>query len=175
MCAPAHAADQQTGEPSVPLFLVLPDGRTRLAAVAVPNGMALDHDGPTLIVAEMVGRRLTAIDVADDGKLSGRRVFADLGNRKPDGICADSSGAGRFGSPLTSEFVLVQKGGDVADTITMPGTCGLLHAGRHGRQDVVVRYGRSNVGRIPAGRRRGAIEMRHQGDEVSASTARKGS
>jgi sugar lactone lactonase YvrE len=91
---PAHAADQQTGEPSVPLFLVLPDGRTRLAAVAVPNGMALDHDGPTLIVAEMVGRRLTAIDVADDGTLSGRRVFADLGNRKPDGICADSSGAG---------------------------------------------------------------------------------
>jgi sugar lactone lactonase YvrE len=38
-----------------------------------------------------VGGRLTAFDVADDGSLSGRRVWAEgLG---PDGICLDAAGA----------------------------------------------------------------------------------
>jgi sugar lactone lactonase YvrE len=121
---PAHVAGQRTGqvhgEPSVPLFLVTPDGRAEVAAddLAAPNGMALSPDGRTLVVAETLGRRLTAF--ADDGSLSGRRVFADVGNRKPDGICMDSSGAIWFGSPFTSEFVLVREGGEVLETIATP-------------------------------------------------------
>lgn len=123
---PAYVAGQRTGqahgEPSVPLFLVTPDGRAEVAAddLAVPNGMALSPDGRTLVVAETLGRRLTAFDVADDGRLSGRRVFADAGDRKPDGICMDPSGAVWFGSPFTSEFVLIRDGGEVLETIATP-------------------------------------------------------
>jgi sugar lactone lactonase YvrE len=123
----AHVAGQRTGqvhgEPSVPLFLVLPDGQVSVAAedLAIPNGMALSADGGTLVVAETLGRRLTAFDVGTDGSLSRRRVFADTGERKPDGICMDPSGAVWFGSPFTSEFVLVREGGDVLQTIATPG------------------------------------------------------
>ena len=113
---------QVHGEPSVPIFLVTPDGQAVVAAdeLAVPNGMALSPDGRTLVVAETLGRRLTAFDVAEDGTLSGRRVFADVGERKPDGICMDQSGAVWFGSPFTSEYVLVKEGGEVLETIATP-------------------------------------------------------
>jgi sugar lactone lactonase YvrE len=34
-----------------------------------PNGMVITPDGATLIVAETVGRRLTAFDIEPDGAL----------------------------------------------------------------------------------------------------------
>ena len=124
---PAHVAGQRTGqvhgEPSVPLFMVTLEGDVTVMAedLAVPNGMTLNADASMLVVAETLGCRLTAFDVAADGTLSGRRLFADLSGRKPDGICMDQSGAVWFGSPFTSEFVLVQEGGKVQRTIATPG------------------------------------------------------
>jgi sugar lactone lactonase YvrE len=50
-------------------------------------------DNSTLIVAESYGNRLTAFDIATDGSLSNRRVWADLGGGVPDGICLDAEGA----------------------------------------------------------------------------------
>ena len=59
--------------------------------IAFPNGMVVTPDNSTLIVAESFAGRLTAFDIADDGSLSNRRVWADgLG---PDGICLDAEGA----------------------------------------------------------------------------------
>ena len=40
-----------------------------------PNGMVITADRSTLIVAESVGRRLTAFTIGADGKLSDRRHF----------------------------------------------------------------------------------------------------
>ena len=37
--------------------------------------------------------RLTAFSIAGDGSLSDRRVFAQLGEATPDGICLDAEGA----------------------------------------------------------------------------------
>jgi sugar lactone lactonase YvrE len=61
--------------------LVTPDGSARQVAdgVAFPNGMAVTPDNATLILAESYGNRLTAFDIAADGGLSNRRVWADLG------------------------------------------------------------------------------------------------
>src|SRR5262245_31867348 len=42
-----------------------------------PNGMVITPDRKTLIVAESIGRRLTAFTIDDDGALRDRRVFAD--------------------------------------------------------------------------------------------------
>src|SRR5262249_32579253 len=76
------------GSPGV-IALVTPDGAARQVAdgIAFPNGMAVTPDNATLIVAESHGRKLTAFDVGADGSLSHRRVWADLGDGVPDGIC----------------------------------------------------------------------------------------
>jgi sugar lactone lactonase YvrE len=113
----SHIAD-----PTVPLFLVQPDGRVQVVAegLQIPNGIGLTSDGSTLVVAETLGNRLTAFTVAKDGALSGRRLFADVGKRAPDGICLDANGCVWFGSFSTSEFVLVEDGGRVTRVIETP-------------------------------------------------------
>jgi sugar lactone lactonase YvrE len=88
--------------------------------------LAIAPDGKTLIVAETVGRCLTAFDIAADGSLSGRRSFADLaagtiGGAHPDGICVDAEGAVWASSPPTNEFVRVKDGGSVTHRIPVPG------------------------------------------------------
>jgi sugar lactone lactonase YvrE len=74
------------------IALLKPDGSTQQVAdgIAFPNGMAVTPDNLTLIVAESYGKRLTAFDIAADGNLSNRRVWADLGDGVPDGICVDA-------------------------------------------------------------------------------------
>ena len=75
--------------------MVTPDGSARQVADGLwfPNGMAVTADDSTLIVAESYRSRLTAFDIDDDGGLSNRRVWADLGKDAPDGICLDAEGA----------------------------------------------------------------------------------
>jgi sugar lactone lactonase YvrE len=84
------------GGPFVPgvIALVAPDGAVRQVAdgIMFPNGMAITPDNSTLIVAESFAAKLTAFDIAADGSLSNRRVWADLG-KGGDGICIDSEGA----------------------------------------------------------------------------------
>jgi len=77
------------------IALVTPDGAARQVAdgIAFPNGMAVTPDGATLIVAESYGNRLTAFDIAADGDLSNRRIWADLGDGVPDDISLDAEGA----------------------------------------------------------------------------------
>jgi sugar lactone lactonase YvrE len=77
------------------IVLLTPDGSARQVAdgIAFPNGMAVTPDNSTLIVAESYGNRLTAFKIALDGRLSNRRVWADLGGGVPDGICIDAEGA----------------------------------------------------------------------------------
>ncbi|OLB32166.1 MAG: gluconolaconase, partial [Ktedonobacter sp. 13_2_20CM_53_11] len=81
------------------IALVTPDGSTRQVAdgVAFPNGMVVTPDNATLILAESYGKRLTAFDIAADGGLSNRRVWADLGDGAPDGICLDAVNAIWYG------------------------------------------------------------------------------
>jgi len=104
---------------SAALVMVTPDGQARTVAddLLFPNGAVITPDGKTLILAETFGYRLTAFDVADDGTLSGRRIWADLGDVMPDGICLDVQGAIWLGSPLTSEFLRVREGGEITDRI----------------------------------------------------------
>jgi sugar lactone lactonase YvrE len=75
--------------------LVIPDGSARQVAdgIAFPNGMAVRADNSTLIVAESYTKRLTAFDIEASGSLANRRVWADLGDGVPDGICIDAEGA----------------------------------------------------------------------------------
>ncbi len=107
------------GDPPGVLALVTPDGSVRRVAdgISFPNGMAVSPDNATLIVAESFAGRLTAFDVADDGGLSNRRVWADLGDGAPDGICLDAGGAVWYADVPNRRCVRVREGGEVLDTI----------------------------------------------------------
>jgi sugar lactone lactonase YvrE len=76
------------------IAVVTPDGRSRVVAdaVAFPNGMAITPDGATLLVAESFAGRVAAFDVADDGSLDNRRVWAEI-EGGADGVSLDAEGA----------------------------------------------------------------------------------
>lgn len=99
---------------------VEPDtGRAAVVAddLEFPNGMALTADGATLIVAESTARRLTAFDVAEDGTLCRRRIFAEGLDGPPDGICLDDEGGVWAGMTLARRFERIVEGGEVTERI----------------------------------------------------------
>jgi sugar lactone lactonase YvrE len=92
--------------------------------VAFPNGMAVTPDGSTLIVAESYAARLTAFDLAADGSLSNRRVWADLGEgAAPDGICLDADGFVWYADVPNRRCVRVREGGEVLGLIELERGC----------------------------------------------------
>jgi sugar lactone lactonase YvrE len=109
--------DLRAGEAFAPgtIALVTPDRDVRQVAddIHFGNGMAVTTDGATLIVAESYGRRLSAFDIALDGALSGRRVWAELGDGVPDGICLDAEGAVWYADVPNRRCVRVAEGGEV--------------------------------------------------------------
>lgn len=118
------------GAPLKPAELVMvePSGAARVVArdLQFPNGTVITPDGKTLVVGESMGHRLTAFDIATDGTLANRRVWADLGDGVPDGITLDAEGAIWLASPMTHELLRVKQGGQVAERIKreqMPIAC----------------------------------------------------
>jgi sugar lactone lactonase YvrE len=119
--------DFQPGKGNAPgiIALVAADGSVRRVAdgIAFPNGMAVTPDNSTLIIAESFAGRLTAFDIAGDGSLSNRRVWAD--GVGPDGICADAEGAiwtgvGQMGDNLVGR---VREGGEVLERVQLDLPC----------------------------------------------------
>jgi sugar lactone lactonase YvrE len=87
--------------------------------LAFPNGMAVTADNSTLVVAESYGHSLAAFDIDADGGLSGRRVWADLGEGTPDGICLDAEGAAWYADVPGKRCVRVAGGGRVLQTVEL--------------------------------------------------------
>jgi sugar lactone lactonase YvrE len=101
------------------IILVTPGGDARVVAdeLAFPNGTVITPDMGTLIVAESYGARLTAFDIEPDGSLSQRREWAQLEGAVPDGISLDAEGAIWVASPISSEVLRVNEGGEVSRRI----------------------------------------------------------
>ena len=112
------------GGPGI-IALVTPDRSVRLVAdgIAFPNGMAVLPDNNTLIIAESHGKKLTAFEIGVDGTLSNRRVWADLGDGVPDGICLDAEGAIWYADVPNKRCVRVREGGEVLQTINLDRGC----------------------------------------------------
>src|SRR3954454_25212258 len=97
------------------VVLVRPDGSVQRVAegLAFPNGMAVTADNATLIVAESYADCLTAYDIADDGLLSNRRVWAGVPGDHPEGICLDADGAAWLADVGSAHCLRVREGGEV--------------------------------------------------------------
>lgn len=107
------------------IALVTPDGTIRQVAedIAFANGMVVTADDSTLVVAESFGGRLTAFDIAADGSLGNRRVWAEVGG---DGICLDAEGA--IWTPIFSDdgktaCIRIADGGTVLDRVELEMFC----------------------------------------------------
>jgi sugar lactone lactonase YvrE len=107
------------------LACISPSGKVRVAAddMHFPNGSVITPDGKTLIVGETVGFCLTAFDIASDGSLSNRRVWAPTLPRIPDGICLDADGAVWFANPMAAECVRIAEGGEILDVVETGQLC----------------------------------------------------
>ena len=118
-----------------------PDGRVVEAAgdLVFPNGTMITPDGKTLIVGETFAARMTAFDVAADGALSNRRVWAQLPERAvPDGACLDADGAVWVASPTTNDVIRLKEGGEVLDRITAGQGCFACMLGGQDRRTLFV-------------------------------------
>ena len=115
------------------IALVQPDGSASIAAddLAFPNGTVLSPDGRTLYVAETYGARISAFDVAPDGSLSNRRIWASFSDKwfdtiedakrggviLPDGMALDAEGALWMGDAGGRGAVRVAEGGEILDRV----------------------------------------------------------
>jgi sugar lactone lactonase YvrE len=101
--------------------LVTADGTVRQVAgdIAFPNGMTVTADNSTLIVADSYRHQLVGFDIEADGGLSGRRVWADLGNGVPDGISVDAQNAVWYADVPGKKCVRVAEGGKVLQTVEL--------------------------------------------------------
>ncbi len=111
--------------PTAKLARVDPDGAVSVAAsdMHFPNGSVITPDGKTLIVGETLAACLTAFDIAPDGSLSNRRLWASIAPRVPDGIALDADGRIWVANALAPECVLVAEGGGIVEVIETGQNC----------------------------------------------------
>ncbi len=133
----AGIADDRSAYTAV-LARVDPDGAVSIAAddLAFPNGVVTLDGGRTMVVAQTLGLELTAFDVAADGTLSNRRVWASLAEPfvVPDGTSADADGGVWVANALGNEAVRVEEGGAITRrVITSQSTFACAIGGPDGR------------------------------------------
>jgi sugar lactone lactonase YvrE len=112
--------EREEGKPPGVIALVTPDGGVRQVAdgIAFPNGMVVTPDNQTLIIAESMAGKLTAFDIAADGSLSNRRMWAD--SIGADGICLDTEGAVWAQSgPMAHDCVRIGETGQVLEKVEL--------------------------------------------------------
>jgi sugar lactone lactonase YvrE len=143
------------------LARVDPDGSVHAAAdgLVFPNGTVITPDGRTMIVAESFANRLTAFDIGADGSLSNRRLWADLGRRKPDGICLDADGTVWVANPTINECFRVAEGGNILDVIETDNRCFACMLGGPDRRTLFMVTSQYSLAHEAAAQRTGTISV----------------
>lgn len=146
--------------PTTNLVRVDPDGSVHLASAAMhfPNGSVVTPDGKTLIVAETLGMCLTAFDIEPDGGLANRRVWAQVGQRAPDGICLDADGNLWVANALAPECVRFARGGEVLQVVETSQNCYACMLGGADGRDLFMVTAQSSDREAAGAERTGRIE-----------------
>jgi sugar lactone lactonase YvrE len=143
------------------IVCVDPNGRARVVAeeMQFPNGSVITPDGKTLIVAETFAGVLTAFNLKPDGSLGGRRFFAHLGDRQPDGICLDAEGCVWVSCFGQDEFIRVYEGGDIAERVAVPGKRAVAcMLGGEDRKTLFLLTAETTLEELAQGKSKGRIE-----------------
>lgn len=142
------------------LAIVGADGTTRRgpAELDFPNGAVINPEGNRLVIAESYGRRLLSFDIEPDGSLTGRRLFADLDKRVPDGICLDVEGGIWVGDPTNRSVFRVVDGGEVTHHVDLELNCYACALGGEDRRTLYLVTAPTSGRGGAAERREGRIE-----------------
>jgi sugar lactone lactonase YvrE len=143
------------------IVCVDPDGKARVVAdeLAFPNGSVITPDRKTLIVAETFAGVLTSFNLKPDGSLGGRRFFAHLGDRQPDGICLDAEGCVWVSCFGQDEFIRVHEGGDIAERVAVPGKRAVAcMLGGEDRKTLFLLTAETTLEELAQGKSKGRIE-----------------
>jgi len=122
-----------------------------------PNGCVITPDGRTLVVAETLGLRLTAFDIAPDGTLSNRRTWATLGMRAPDGICLDADGHVWIANAIAPECVRVAPGGEIVESVQTDQPCYACMLGGLDRRTLFMMTAPSSMAEVVSTSRQGHV------------------
>ena len=136
------------------------DGTTRSGpdGLDFPNGTVINPEGNRLVIAESYGRRLLSFDIERDGSLTGRHLFADLGERVPDGICLDVEGGIWVGDPANHSVFRVVDGGEITHHIDLELNCYACALGGEDRRTLYLVTAPTSGRGGAADRREGRIE-----------------
>jgi sugar lactone lactonase YvrE len=132
-----NGAQPQPGD----VVLVNPDGTARIVArdMCFANGMVVTPENDTLVVAETFGSRFTAFTITEDGSLTDRRVWGQVGREPsyesmetivntdfaPDGCVFDAEGYIWVADALHGRACRVAPGGAIVEEIPAPEGLGL--------------------------------------------------
>jgi sugar lactone lactonase YvrE len=146
--------------PKTNLVRVDTDRSVAIAAADIrfPNGTVITPDGGTLIVAETLGSCLTAFDIAEDGTLGNRRVWAQLDGVAPDGICLDAEGCVWVANALQPECLRVREGGEIASRVQTSQPCFACMLGGDRGQTLFMVTAVSSSPSVASASRTGKIE-----------------
>jgi sugar lactone lactonase YvrE len=102
------------------LICVDPGGHAWIAAEELwcPNGMAIDDTGELLFVGQSASREVLEFAIGPKGVLKHRRVFGTLPEGAVcDGLCVDRAQALWIASPVTHEFLRMERGGRITHRV----------------------------------------------------------
>src|SRR5262249_21403821 len=146
-----YAQPSNTGPDRI--VLIRPDRSTVVVDedFRAPNGAIVTADNRTHICASTVGKELIAFDIADDGTLSNRRLWAAVPSAV-DGMCLDAEHGMWIALPGEGRFERVLEGGEVTDSIDVDGwaiACVLGGPDRRTLHMIVTDISNEDITRFP--------------------------
>jgi D-xylonolactonase len=139
---------------SAPLFLIDTDGSARVVhpSVALSNGLGFSPDGSLLYHADSGNRHLYIYDVASDGGVANRRLFATVPEGLPDGLAISEDGCIWLAVAHAGKVIRFSPGGSKRSEIEVPvPMVTSLCFGGSDRRDLYVVSGSEGTGKTNAG------------------------
>ncbi len=152
--------------PTANLVRVETDGTIVIVAedLHFPNGIVINEEDNTLIVAETLAARLSSYRIDDKGShenatLADMQCWASLGMCAPDGICLDSQGNVWVANALANECVLVAPGGEVLARVETSQLCYACALGGDDGKDLYLCTAQSSDPEEASQRAMGKVEL----------------